>query len=69
MRVKVSQHIYKEWNHIPGNGFNSGWACPVCGKVVWLDLGFSPEDYDYHYCPCCGEPLIEHGGIFKGWTK
>lgn len=67
MNTDVEQCFVREWEHVPGNGFNHGWRCPICMKTVWLDLGISPDDCDMHYCTCCGEPLMEHGGTFIGW--
>lgn len=69
MNYMVGTQLVEEWISISGDGFAHGWGCPKCGKIVWLDLGISPDDCDIHYCARCGQPLMEHGGTFKGWTK
>jgi len=48
------------WNMIEDTAY-----CTVCGESVWIEgLGdYDPiEDFDLHYCPCCGAKMEENDG-------
>ena len=45
-----------EWEYSEDYGL---WVCPNCdfGLETFDDPDCSPGDFDYHFCPYCGEKL------------